>query len=124
MNKLLAMLLSSLLIGPALATPKSANQDGSGRKASQQEKTAACERHAKGMEGAERKSFMRRCMSMDAATDNQMEEIRACNNKAREKQGDERRAFLDKCMQDITNATAASGTLQDKSRPALQSPKP
>ena len=124
MKTLLAVLLSSLLAGPALAAAKADKSEASGRKMSQQDKAAACERHAQDMQGAERKSFLRRCMSMDAATDNQLEQTRACSNKARDMKEGERQAFLDKCMQDITNATAAPGTLRDKSRPALQSPKP
>lgn len=61
-----------------------------------------------------------------AAADTSREASRQCNQQVtdRKLKGEERKAFLQECMKGVGNATSAPQTLQDKSNPALQSPKP
>lgn len=61
-----------------------------------------------------------------AATDAPHETSRQCNQQVtdRKLKGEERKAFLKECMKGVSNSTSAPQTLEDKSKPALQSPKP
>jgi curli biogenesis system outer membrane secretion channel CsgG len=51
---------------------------------------------------------------------------RECNQQAKDKglKGEERKTFLNSCMKNVGNATAAPQSLNDPSKPALQTSKP
>lgn len=61
-----------------------------------------------------------------AATPKKVQTTRmaSCNKQATGKKGAERKAFMKTCLKGTTNATAEPQTQADKTRPALQSPKP
>ncbi len=72
---------------------------------SQQAKMTSCNAEAKtkGLKGAERKSFMKSCLSADTAGttgNSQQEKMKSCNADAKTKglKGAERKAFMKDCL--------------------------
>ena len=90
MKKLLAamLLLSSLVLHPALA----ANE--------QQNKMATCNKEAADKKGDERKKFMSECLGNKPASaqKTQKEKMKSCNVEAAGKKGDERKKFMSECL--------------------------
>jgi len=70
----------------------------------QQQKMGACNKEAAGKKGAERKAFMKECLSakhevkQEAKPETQQEKMKSCNKKATGKKGDERKAFMKECL--------------------------
>jgi psiF repeat len=64
----------------------------------QQSKMAECNKDAADKKGAERKTFMKTCLSAKKAS--QQEKMKACNTEAKTKgsKGDERKAFMKSCL--------------------------
>jgi hypothetical protein len=132
MTKLFAFLIGGLLATTAFAadpTPAASTPS------SQQSKMASCNKDAAGKRGAERKAFMKECLSAKPAADTtgstasvaqqaHRDQMKTCNAEAKGKKGAERKAFMKECLSGTTNATTAPQTQNDKTKPALQSPKP
>lgn len=66
----------------------------------QQERMKACNQEAGDKKGAERKAFMKECLSAKAAEakKTQQEKMTACNQQAEGKKGAERKAFMKQCL--------------------------
>ncbi len=88
MIRTLAAVLSLSLAAPVFA----AN--------AQQERMKACNQEAGDKKGAERKAFMKECLSAKAAEakKTQQEKMKACNQQAEGKKGAERKAFMKECL--------------------------
>lgn len=63
----------------------------------QQNKMVECNKHAEGMKGDERKSFMSNCLKKDKPI-TQQEKMKQCNKDAADKKGDDRKAFMSACL--------------------------
>jgi hypothetical protein len=96
MNKLLAALVATVLIAPALFSQPALAENA------QQNKMAACNKDATGKKGDERKAFMKDCLSSKpaapAAPATQQDKMKMCNKDATGKKGDERKAFMKECL--------------------------
>ncbi len=98
----------------------------------QQNKMATCNKEAGDKKGDERKAFMKECLSAKSAANADSKtassdpkaKMKSCNAQAQGKKGDERKAFMKECLSGTTNATMAPQSRSDKSKPALESPKP
>ena len=88
MIRILAAVLSLSLAAPALAAT------------AQQERMKACNQEATDKKGAERKTFMKQCLSTKAteAKNAQQEKMKECNKQAEGKKGAERKAFMKECL--------------------------
>jgi hypothetical protein len=88
-------ILSLLTLGIALSFCGLAQAEDKA-KTPQQNKMAMCNKDATGKAGAERKAFMKSCLSA-GKSDVQLSKMKACNAEATGKKGAERKAFLDEC---------------------------
>jgi hypothetical protein len=68
-----------------------------GPRTPQQNKMATCNKDAAGKKGAERKAFMKECLSAKK-TVTQQEKMKTCNHDATGKKGAERKAFMKECL--------------------------
>jgi hypothetical protein len=93
-------LVSAVLAGAVLAQPAAAAN-------SQQEKMASCnaEAKSKSLQGDERKSFMKSCLSAKSgaaggATNSQQAKMMTCSTDAKSKglKGDDRKKFMSDCL--------------------------
>jgi hypothetical protein len=62
----------------------------------QQSKMATCNKDAADKKGADRKAFMKECLS--AKKETQQNKMKTCNADAKGKKGDERKAFMKECL--------------------------
>jgi psiF repeat len=65
-------------------------------KPTQQSKMGECNKEAGDKKGADRKTFMKTCLSAKKAS--QQDKMKACNKDATGKKGDERKAFMKTCL--------------------------
>lgn len=63
----------------------------------QQNKMAACNHDAGARKGADRKAFMKECLSAKRAV-TQQEKMKICNHDAGGRKGEDRRAFMRECL--------------------------
>ena len=104
MNKLLSL----IALGVALSFGAAHAQDKA--KTPQQEKMAMCNKDASGKKGAERKAFMKTCLSAKKETaapaataaptakETQQTKMKTCNADAGDKKGAERKKFMSECL--------------------------
>jgi hypothetical protein len=93
-------------LGPAVALAQTAATSSSTHMNSQQEKMKECnaDAKAKGVTGADRKTFMSSCLSAKGMSqediNKQQEKMKTCNADAKTKglKGDERKAFMKSCL--------------------------
>ncbi len=62
----------------------------------QQNRMVTCNQEAGDKKGAERKTFMKSCLS--AKKQSQQDKMKTCNKDATGKKGDERKAFMKECL--------------------------
>jgi hypothetical protein len=88
MFRILAAVLSLSVAAPVFA----AN--------AQQERMKACNQEAGDKKGAERKAFMKQCLSAKSAEakNAQQQKMKDCNQQATGKKGAERKTFMKQCL--------------------------
>ncbi|CAL60425.1 putative Phosphate starvation-inducible protein psiF precursor [Herminiimonas arsenicoxydans] len=101
MNKLLALIVSSVFATCAFAADPAAPAAGAGKTA-QQTKMTTCNKEATGKKGDERKAFMKECLSgepkVSPAQQAQRDKMKACNAEASAMKGEERKKFMKTCL--------------------------
>ncbi|MDQ6628668.1 MAG: PsiF family protein [Pseudomonadota bacterium] len=87
------------------ASAFAADAPASGAMSSQQTKMGTCNKEATGKTGADRKAFMKTCLSgsgtamaAPAGPMTQQTKMKKCNVDATGKKGDERKAFMKSCL--------------------------
>lgn len=92
MKKLItvAALSAVAFIAPAHAA------DAAKAPTAQQNRMVTCNQEAGDKKGAERKTFMKSCLS--AKKQSQQDKMKVCNKDATGKKGDERKAFMKECL--------------------------
>ena len=96
----------AVLAGPAVFAQTAGTAAAAKPANSQQEKMKTCNTEAasKGLKGAERKAFMKTCLSDQPAPaakmNSQQEKMKSCNKEATEKglKGAERKSFMRTCL--------------------------
>lgn len=82
-------LLSVIVLGVSLVA-------GTAHAGAQQNKMKECNAEAGDKKGADRKAFMKTCLSAKKAS--QQEKMKTCNADAAGKKGAERKAFMKECL--------------------------
>jgi psiF repeat len=95
MKKLISAVAASLVLCMGLAPAAFAAGEG---KTNQQSKMGMCNKDAEGKKGAERKTFMKECLSAKKEAPTQQSKMKTCNVDAKGKKGDERKAFMKDCL--------------------------